>query len=122
VGEPEQDTSLAELQRRVEAFRDERDWAQFHSLKNLAAAIAIEAGELQELLLWTRDEEESARVLASRTDDAADELADILIQCLNFASAAGIDLGEATASKLEKNAKKYPVEKARGTAAKYSDL
>jgi NTP pyrophosphatase (non-canonical NTP hydrolase) len=121
VGESEPQATLAELQRRVEAFRDERDWRQFHSLKDLAAAIAIEAGELQELFLWAGREEE-AGVLAGRTDEVADELADILIQCLNFASAAGVDINHAVAVKLDKNAVKYPVERARGTSRKYSDL
>jgi dCTP diphosphatase len=73
--------TLADLQERLRAFRDERDWRQFHSPKELAAAIAIEAAELQEFFLWT-DPEEAARVAQNKREGVEAELADVLIQCL----------------------------------------
>lgn len=115
------DPSLAELQAKVARFRDERDWAQFHTLKDLAAAIAIEAGELQEEFLWLSHAGETER-LTERRDEVSQELADILILALGFADAAGIDASQAILDKLDANAERYPVEKARGRAAKYTDL
>ena len=101
--------TLDTIRTRLATFRDERDWARFHSLKDLAAAIAIEAGELQELLLWQRVEDEDA-LLRGRRDDIEDELADVLIQCLNFAAAAEIDVLSVIDRKIDKNADKYPVD------------
>lgn len=101
-------------------FRDERDWAQFHTAKNLAAAIAIEAAELQEIFLWQRDE--SSRLDTRLRRRVEEELADVLIHCANLALALDIDIGEALAAKFEANKAKYPVEKSRGNAAKYTDL
>ena len=105
------------------AFRDERDWAQFHTPRNLAAALAIEVGELQEAMLW-KDEEEVAELVASKPGHGqlSDEIADVLIFALLFCDAAGIDPTAAIRIKLEKNAAKYPVDKARGSAMKYTDL
>jgi len=117
VSEP----TLLELQEEIRRFRDDRDWAQFHTLKDLAAAIAIEAGELQELLLWRRRDEES-ELLERRRAEIEAELADVLIHVANFALAAEIDLSAAVRTKLGENQQKYPVEKARGRATKYTDL
>lgn len=103
---------------RVERFRDDRDWAQFHTLKNLTAAIAVEAGELQELFLWS-DDDDLPDDLRRRLEA---EVADVIIHCANLASAAGIDLPTAVARKLDENAAKYPVHKARGNATKYTDM
>ena len=105
------------------AFRDERDWAQFHTPKNLAAALAIEASELQELMLW-KDEREVAELVASKTGHGklSDEIADVLIYALLFCEAAGIDPEAAIRIKLQKNGEKYPVEKSKGSAKKYTDL
>jgi dCTP diphosphatase len=112
--------TFAELQEAVRRFRDERDWCQFHTLKDLAAALAVEAGELQEQLLWVRPEDERER-LEARRDEIAAELADVVILALNFADVASIDLGEAIKSKLEENARRYPADEVRGSAAKYSE-
>jgi dCTP diphosphatase len=114
-------TTLAELQSLIARFRDDRDWSQFHKLKDLAAAIAIEAGELQQEFLWLKPDEETLR-LSDRRDEIANELADILILALSFADQAGIDPAAAIQRKLQVNAEKYPVEKARGSATKYSEL
>jgi NTP pyrophosphatase (non-canonical NTP hydrolase) len=108
---------LEEIQSRLERFRDERDWRQFHTLKDLAAAIGIEAGELQELFLWQQPGNER-ELLDAKHEAIEDELADVLIQCLNFASAARIDVLEVVERKIEKNELRYPVEQSRGSAAK----
>jgi dCTP diphosphatase len=111
---------LREFVASVRRFRDDRDWSQFHSLRNLAAAIAVEAAELQEILLWASDESEPA-VAQKHRDRLADELADVLIHCANFAIASEIDFADAIRAKLEQNARKYPVELSRGNATKYDD-
>lgn len=105
------------------AFRDERDWAQFHTPKNLAAALAIEASELQELMLW-KEQAEVAELVASKTGHGklSDEIADVLIYALLFCDAVGIDPGAAIRVKLKKNAEKYSVAKARGSSTKYSEI
>lgn len=114
---------LPSLIEEIVAFRDERDWQQFHTPRNLAAALAIEAAELQEAMLW-KDESEVADLVASKPGhgELSDEIADVLIYALLFAYAAGIDPEVAIRVKLKKNAEKYPVEKAKGSAAKYTDL
>lgn len=111
------DARLAEIQSRLERFRDERDWRQFHSLKDLAAAIGIETSELQELFLWQQPESES-ELLEGKRQEIEDELADVLIQCLNFASTAGIDVLDVIERKIAKNELRYPAEQFRGSAAK----
>ena len=114
---------LPALVKQILAFRDERDWAQFHTPKNLAAALAVEAAELQELMLW-KGEEEVDHLVSSKNGHAklSDEIADVMIYALLFCEAAGIDSEAAIRRKLEKNAEKYPAEKAKGRAKKYTDL
>ncbi|HRI36821.1 MAG TPA: nucleotide pyrophosphohydrolase [bacterium] len=96
-----------------------RDWKQFHNPKNLATAIAIEASELQECFLWT-SEKDSFEIAGQEA--VHDELADIFNYILLFAETAGIDLERAFLEKLEKNEMKYPVEKAKGSSQKYTEL
>ncbi len=116
-------TSVEELQREAIAFRDAREWAQFHAPKNLVLGLGIEAAELGELFLWKTDEEARA-ALADPVfrERVADEIADVQVFLLYLADAAGIPIGEAVRAKLRKNADKYPVEKARGSAKKYTEL
>jgi NTP pyrophosphatase (non-canonical NTP hydrolase) len=104
-------------------FRDQRDWKQFHTPKNLAAAIAIEAAELQEHFLWKSDTEVLA-VLRNpeKRDKVNEELADVLIFTLLLADRLGVDIDAVVRRKLKNNAKKYPVEKARGNHKKYTEL
>lgn len=106
---------------RIRAFRDERDWMPFHNPKELAAAIAIEAAELQEIFLW-KTHAETAEVIASKNEALRDEIADIAVYLLELTDNLGIDLIEAIDAKMAKNAAKYPVEKARGSNLKYTDL
>ncbi len=116
-------TTLAELKQRVLAFARERDWEQFHSPKNLSMALAAEAGELMEHFLWAESAASQARAREpARRREIEDELADVVIYALEFANVTGIDLAAAIETKLAANAKKYPVEKARGRADKYTEL
>lgn len=114
---------LQELTDRLIAFRDERDWKQFHTLKNLLLSLSLEAAELLELAQWQTDQELEARI-AEPTVQARlrEECADIFLYLLLIAERAGFDLAQAASAKIEKNAAKYPVEKARGTAKKYTEL
>ncbi len=115
--------SLSKLQEAVIAFRDERDWEQFHLPKDLALGLSIEAGELAELFLWkTQAEVETALQEPKFKGRLADELADVLVFLLYLAESSSIDLGDAVIAKMAKNAEKYPVHKARGSATKYTDL
>ncbi len=117
------DTSIAELKQRVADFATERDWQQFHSPKNLSMALAAEAGELMEHFLWA-DAEASYETAASeaKRGKIKDELADVVIYALEFANVTGIDLSEAIRVKMQQNARKYPVEKAKGRSEKYDEL
>lgn len=116
-------TDLAALTRALLAFRDERDWRQFHSLRNLIVSLNLEAAELLELTQWKSDAEiEALPADAAAREALADECADILLYLLLVADAAGIDLAAAARAKLAKNAAKYPVEKSRGSRRKYDQL
>jgi NTP pyrophosphatase (non-canonical NTP hydrolase) len=99
--------SLDATERRIASFRDDRDWSRHHTLKDLSAALAIEAAELQELFLWQPVQDEPA-LLEHRREAIEDELADVLILALNFAAAAGIDVLQAINAKIDKNEVKYP--------------
>ena len=105
----------------VRKFRDERDWMQFHHPKEMAAGIAIEAAELMELFLW-KTEQEQAEIVESKREEIEEELADIGMFLLELADNLNVDLLAAIEAKIEKNAKKYPVEKAKGRSDKYTDL
>jgi dCTP diphosphatase len=116
-------TTLAELKTRILAFARERDWEQFHAPKNLSMALAAEAGELMEHFLWATPEASKAIAAdPSKRGKIAEELADVAIYALEFANATGIDLAAAIEAKMEANARKYPVEKARGRSDKYTEL
>ncbi|MFZ4535529.1 nucleotide pyrophosphohydrolase [Propionivibrio sp.] len=115
--------SIQELTQALLKFRDERNWAQFHTLRNLIVSLNLEAAELLELTQWKSEEEMSALFNEEGTQEALrDECADVLLYLLLIADKAGIDLLEAARSKLEKNAVKYPVEKAYGSSRKYTQL
>ena len=117
-------TTLADLKSRILAFTRERDWEQFHSPKNLSMALATEAGELMEHFLWL--DVDASRALmrddAARRKKIEDELADVLVYAFEFANSSGIDIAAAIESKMQANARKYPVEKARGNSRKYTEL
>ncbi len=96
-------------------FRNERDWEQFHNPKDLALAINVEAGELLELFLW-KDSSETDK------EKVKEELADVFAFAFLLAEKYGFDVKEIVLEKIKKNAEKYPVDKAKGTAKKYTDL
>lgn len=115
--------ALRELTAELLRFRDERDWAQFHTLRNLIVSLNLEAAELLELTQWKDDGEVAALPNDPDTREAlADECADVLLYLLLVAERAGIDLEAAARAKLLKNARKYPVDKARGSSRKYTQL
>ncbi|HKK71620.1 MAG TPA: nucleotide pyrophosphohydrolase [Candidatus Krumholzibacteria bacterium] len=113
--------SIARLTEAALAFRNARDWEQFHTTKNLVASIAIEAAELMEEVQWVEADAAESRAQA-RVESVADEVADIAVYLLLLCDRLDIDLGEAIERKIAKNAAKYPVEKARGRAVKYDEL
>jgi NTP pyrophosphatase (non-canonical NTP hydrolase) len=105
----------------IREFNRERDWEQFHSPKNLSTALMIEAGELAEIFQWMTGEE-SGELSPAKLQRAREEIGDVLIYLLNLADKLRVDPVQAGMDKLDRNAKKYPVKKARGSAAKYVDL
>jgi NTP pyrophosphatase (non-canonical NTP hydrolase) len=96
-------------------FRDERDWAQFHNAKDLALALNIEAAELLEVFLWKAPEQ-------ANIESVKEELADVLTFALLLSEKYGLDVKQIVLEKLEKNALKYPVDKSKGSAKKYTEL
>ncbi|NEQ70923.1 MAG: nucleotide pyrophosphohydrolase [Symploca sp. SIO2D2] len=115
------ESELRKLTEKLLAFRNARDWKQFHNPKDLAIALSIEAAELQEIFLWKKPEE-VAKVLSGKQIEIRDELADIASFLLLLCHELDVDLTEAVTAKIEKNATKYPVEKAKGRHAKYDEL
>ncbi len=104
-------------------FRKERDWKKFHSAKNLALSIVLEAAELLEIFQWKTDKE--SKVLTSdpaEREKLSDELADIFLYSILMAHDLGIDIIEAADKKIGKNAIKYPAHKVKGKALKYTEL
>ena len=117
-------TTIQELKNILIKFRDDREWKQFHNPKDLAEAISVEAGELQELFLW-QDKEKIAQKLREDQEfrkKVGKELADVIIFCLNFANITDIDLSSVIKEKISINAKKYSVEKSKGSSEKYNKL
>jgi len=112
--------SIAQLTARVNAFVAERDWVQFHSPKNLAMAMIVEAGEVVEHFQWMT-EADSKHLNAEQKEQVGQELSDTFVYLLRIAEVCGIDLLEAANKKIDLNAKKYPVEKAKGSNAKYTE-
>ena len=111
------------LARALAAFARERDWEQFHSPKNLVMALTGEVGELSELFQWlTEDASKAACTDPKRAQDLRDELADVLLYLVRLADVLGVDLNAAAVHKLETNAAKYPVAKARGSSKKYTEI
>ena len=103
---------------RVLRFRDDRDWRQFHTPKDLAISLSLEAAELLEVFQWSGTDLECR----DRLGRIREELADVLSYCVLMADVCGLDLDEILNAKVDQNAAKYPVEKARGSAAKYTKL
>jgi NTP pyrophosphatase (non-canonical NTP hydrolase) len=116
-------TNISSLKDKAVAFRDERDWKQFHTLKDLAMGLSIEAAELMELVLWKSGDE--VALLLSKDEwrrRMGEELADIFIYLLYISNDCGIDLSESVVEKIKLNGKKYPVEKSRRSNRKYNEI
>lgn len=117
------DLAMDDLVRAVLAFRDQRDWKQFHNPKDLAISIMLEAAELLEHFQWkSPGEVESFLAKEENRRPLGEEMADVLILLVSLADAVGLDLLEVARAKLKQNALKYPVDRARGTAKKYDEL
>ena len=108
-------TDFEALKEEIKEFVKERDWEQFHNAKDLALALSIEAAELNECFLWKSHDQ-------AKIEKVTDELADILIYAILFAEKYNLDITEIIKEKIQKNAAKYPVDKAKGNAKKYTDL
>ncbi len=108
-------SDLKEVTQALLKFRDERDWAQFHNPKDLALALSIEAGELLESYLWKSAEQ-------ANQDEIREELADVFAYAFLLADSYGYDVKQIVLEKIKKNALKYPVEKAKGSAKKYTEF
>ncbi|MCL7943921.1 nucleotide pyrophosphohydrolase [Marinobacter sp. ATCH36] len=106
---------MNEVINRLRQFRDDRDWKQFHNPKDLALALSIESGELLEAFLWKSPED-------ADTESVKEELADVFAFALLLADAYDFDVEQIIMEKIGKNEKKYPIEKAKGTARKYTEL
>jgi len=116
-------SDLADLTQRIRAFRDARDWMQFHNPKNLACSIVLEAAELLEHFQWKTPEESEAYVNApANKEQISTEIADVAVYLLELADNLGIDLHAAIVRKMAINEAKYPVEKSKGSSAKYTEL
>jgi NTP pyrophosphatase (non-canonical NTP hydrolase) len=113
--------SIEQITRRIIAFRDARDWMQFHNPKELAVAIAAEAGELLQHFVWQQPGQIEQRA-KDKLPEIKDEMADVGILLFELAHNLGVDLGEAMLAKVERNETRYPVAKARGSNAKYNEL
>lgn len=112
---------LKQLAIRLRQFADERDWDQYHSPKNLSMALIVEAAELVEHFQWLT-EAQSQTLAPDKLNQVAEELADIQIYLVRIADKLGVDLCDAVDKKIQANAEKYPVEKARGSAKKYNEF
>ena len=108
------------LRDKLRTFVAERDWDQFHSPKNLAMALSVEASELLEHFQWLT-EDQSRRLPPEKLDQVRDEMADVLVYLVRLADKLDVDLLDAAQKKIEKNALKYPADKVRGSMKKYSD-
>lgn len=114
---------MNDLVKAILAFRDERDWKQFHNPKDLAISITLEAAELLEHFQWKGPDEVAAFLAKDENRRRlGEEMADVLILLTSLADAVGLDLLEAARAKLRENARKYPVEQAKGNAKKYDQL
>lgn len=111
---------IADLQTMIRAFVDERDWGQFHNPKDLSISLALEAAEVMEHFQW-KDEQEMARHIAHNKSDVAEEIADVFYWVLLLSNKLDIDLTTAFEHKMQQNAAKYPVAKAKGNHKKYTE-
>jgi dCTP diphosphatase len=115
------EVALKRLRDRLRDFATARDWKQFHSPKNLAIALSVEAGELLEHFQWVSDGDSLAPP-ASKLGEIKEEIADVLLYLIRLADILNVDLIRTANEKIDANSLKYPVEKSRGSAKKYTEL
>ena len=113
------DDAFERIRLKVREFADQRDWAQFHSPKNLSMALSVEASELLEHFQWLT-EKDSSSLDAKTLSEVADEIADIQLYLIQIADKLGVDIATTAMAKIEKNAEKYPADKVRGQSKKYN--
>ena len=118
---PPVEDGLLQLRDTLRQFAAERDWDQFHTPKNLAIALSVEAAELLEHFQWTRDTD-SEQFTPAKLEELSLEAADVLLYLVRLADKLNIDLIQAAMRKVERNSEKYPVDKARGSSKKYTEL
>ena len=111
----------SELIKKLIEFRHERDWEQFHTPKDLAISISLEASELLEWFQWKSSQQITAKLNSDKRVDLEDEVADIVAYLTYLCHDVGIDINEAVANKIAKNTQKYPVEKVKGRSDKYNE-
>ena len=114
--------TLTDLQKRVIAFRDSRDWKQFHNPKDMALSLTLEAAEGLEHFQWKATKEDIDAYTKKHKKEIGEELADVLYWVLTMNHDLGIDIADAFERKMVKNAKKYPLKKSKGKSAKYNQL
>lgn len=120
---PDDQTLISELKVKIKQFCEVRDWDQFHGAKELVVALIIEAGELLEHFRWkTPKEVEKMFSNEGKREEIGDEMADVLYFLLRLSQKYNIDISEALNRKIEKNDKKYPIEKAKGSSKKYNEF
>ena len=113
-------SEIRDIQAKIRNFCEARDWMQFHNPKDMAAAISIEAAELQEIFLW-KSQADSAQVAKDKNQQVQEEIADIGVYLFELADILGIDLIAAMEAKIQKNQQKYPADKVRGSSKKYTE-
>lgn len=113
--------SIQELTARIRSFVDEREWRVYHNPKDMAVAIAAEAGELMQHFVWQQEDQIEQRAQARR-EEIASEIADVGILLFEMADLLGMRLGEVMEAKIAHNERRYPVEKSRGNNRKYNEL
>mgnify|MGYP000063652150 CR=1 FL=1 len=116
-----QSLNLLKITNAVNEFRDQRDWKQFHTVKNLSIAMSVEASELLEIFQWA-SEDELKSILKNKHNDISEEIADVFIYLLLIANESNVDIGTAVLKKIAKNEEKYPVEQSKSTSKKYTEL
>ncbi|MBC7711844.1 MAG: nucleotide pyrophosphohydrolase [Rhizobacter sp.] len=115
--------NLEKLKTEVDKFASDRDWDQFHSVKNLSMALSVESSELLEIFQWMTEEESNlVKNNPAKLEKVEDEAADIFVYLLRLTGKLNIDLEKAVINKMKKNAEKYPVELSRGNSKKYDEL
>lgn len=114
-------SEIQEITKKIKKFRDDRDWMQFHNHKDMALSLVLEATEVLEHFQWKTSEQVVKHGKVNK-EELAEELADVAMYLFELVDNLGIDLSDAIAKKIDKNAKKYPVVKAKGSAKKYTEL